>query len=486
MALNNEPIGNVHLGEDVDDNAMDEVPIEPQANRRGHPPHDNVPIPPPPPPRAATHRQLPDEGYASAIVPPRIREGNFQITNVMVTLIKQWGLFTGSPNQNVYKNLKGLVDTYWGRKQTNVSEDALRLRLFPFSLRGKVLDWLQRLLNHSTTIWDKLAEKFISKFFSTRHMATLRDEILAFKQEPIEPLHEIWERYCTMVKECSNNDMTEAMIQHTFYRGINTTNQYVVNQLAEGNFMNTPYAVACKILDEMADTPSAWQSRANVPQGDPNVIHLHKELHDHEQAIAELTTTMNQLAKAQLQQVQEPKQMHAVEGVNMMVNKRWQQCQQMQNCQEQFMQDDSGYDQGDSFNEQDEEVQYVNNYQGQRNNALGKNQQQWRSQGNQASHNTSIRNLEVQLGQISHALNTHPKGALPSDTVVNPKGDNNTGRAMAVTTRSGKGGDATTSNKKRIVDEYVVVQEDEILSNVVQANEKVRIDIDERVEETQE
>ncbi|XP_070007561.1 uncharacterized protein [Nicotiana sylvestris] len=60
------------------------------------------------------------------------------------------------------------------------------------------------------------------------------------------------------------------------------------------------------------------------------------------------------------------------------------------------------------------------------------------------------------------------------------------GHAMAVTTRSGKGGDATTSNQRRIVDEDVVVQEDEIPSNVVQANEEVRIDIDESVEETQE
>ncbi|XP_019237189.1 PREDICTED: uncharacterized protein LOC109217405 [Nicotiana attenuata] len=35
MALNNEPIENVPLGEEVDDDAMDEVPLEPQANRRG-------------------------------------------------------------------------------------------------------------------------------------------------------------------------------------------------------------------------------------------------------------------------------------------------------------------------------------------------------------------------------------------------------------------------------------------------------------------
>ncbi|XP_070020011.1 uncharacterized protein [Nicotiana sylvestris] len=103
-----------------------------------------------------------------------------------------------------------------------------------------------------------------------------------------------------------------------------------------------------------------------------------------------------------------------------------------------------------------------------------------------ASHNTSIWNLEVQLGQISQALNTLPKGALPSDTVVNPKGENNTGHVMAVTTRSGKDGEATTSNQRRIVDEDVMVQEDEIPSNVVKANEEVIIDIDKNVEETQE
>ncbi|XP_070037040.1 uncharacterized protein [Nicotiana tomentosiformis] len=297
----------------------------------------------------------------------------------MLTLLEQRGFFIGALHQNAYKHLKGFIDTYWGRKQTNVSEDALRLRLFPFSLRGKALDWLERLPNHSISTWDELAEKFIAKFFSPGHMETLRDEILAFKQEPNEPLHEIWERYRTMLKECPNNDMTEAMIQQTFYRGINTTNQCVVNQLAGGNFMNTPYSEACEILDEMANTSSAWQSRANVPQGDPNVIQLHKELHDHGQAIAELTTTMNQLAKAQLQQVQGPKQVNAMEGVNVMVNKRRQRGQQVQSNQKQFEQSGSGYNQDYSYDDQSEEVLYANNYQGQRSNAPNK---QWRSQKN--------------------------------------------------------------------------------------------------------
>ncbi|XP_070035549.1 uncharacterized protein [Nicotiana tomentosiformis] len=173
----------------------------------------------------------------------------------------------------------------------------------------------------------------------------------------------------------------------------------------------------------MADTSSAWQSWANVPQGDPNVIHLHKELHDHGQDIAELTTTMNQLAKAQLQQVQGTKQVNAMEGVNVMVNKKRQRGQQVQHNQDQFEQSGSGYNQDDSYDDQSEEVQYVNNYQG---------------------------------------------------------------HAMAVTTRSGRGGDASTSIPKKIVNNDLVVQEDdEIQANDENVNDEVRIDIDDNVEEIQ-
>ncbi|XP_070057820.1 uncharacterized protein [Nicotiana tomentosiformis] len=245
-------------------------------------------------------------------------------------------------------------------------------------------------------------------------MEALRDGILAFKQEPNEPLHEIWERYRTMVKDCPNNDMTEAMIQQTFYRGVNMTNQRVVNQLDGGNFMKMPYANACDILDEMADTSSAWQGR---------------------------------LTKAQLQQVQGTKQVNAMEGVNVMVNKRRQRGQQVQNNQDQYEQNGSDYNQDDSYDDQSEELLYANNYQ---------------------------------------ALNTRPKGALPSDTVVNPKGGNNTGHAMVVTTRSGRGGDANTSNPKKIVSDDVVLHEyDEIQSNDENVNDGVRIDIDDNMEETQ-
>ncbi|XP_070035004.1 uncharacterized protein [Nicotiana tomentosiformis] len=103
-----------------------------------------------------------------------------------------------------------------------------------------------------------------------------------------------------------------------------------------------------------------------------------------------------------------------------------------------------------------------------------------------AFHTTSIRNLEVQVGQISQALNTRPKGALPSDTVVNPKGGNHTGHAIAVTIRSGRGGDASTSDLKKIVNEDVMLQEDDkVQANDDNVNDEVRIDNNDNMEETQ-
>lgn len=52
------------------------------------------------------------------------------------------------------------------------------------------------------------------------------------------------------------------------------------------------------------------------------------------------------------------------------------------------------------------------------------------------SHLASIEQLKTQLRTISFHLNQRPKDGLPSDTMVNPKNDNQ--NYLAITTRSGK------------------------------------------------
>lgn len=50
-------------------------------------------------------------------------------------------------------------------KMNGVTEDAIRLRLFSFSLRDKAKAWFQSLPYGSITTWDDLAQKFLIKYF---------------------------------------------------------------------------------------------------------------------------------------------------------------------------------------------------------------------------------------------------------------------------------------------------------------------------------
>ncbi|XP_070026158.1 uncharacterized protein [Nicotiana sylvestris] len=53
------------------------------------------------------------------------------------------------------------------------------------------------------------------------------------------------------------------------------------------------------------------------------------------------------------------------------------------------------------------------------------------------AHDSAIKNIEVQMGQISMSLNNRPHGTLPADTQINPK-DQGLKQLMAVSLRNGK------------------------------------------------
>ncbi|XP_070042985.1 uncharacterized protein [Nicotiana tomentosiformis] len=54
-----------------------------------------------------------------------------------------------------------------------------------------------------------------------------------------------------------------------------------------------------------------------------------------------------------------------------------------------------------------------------------------------AAHDSAIKGIKTQLGQLSMALNNHPQGTLPADTNINPK-EYNPNQLMAVSLRNGR------------------------------------------------
>ena len=107
--------------------------------------------------RATNQRSLIDyatltvEGTASSIRRPSIQANNFEIKPGIIQMIQTSIQFNGlpsdDPNQHI-ANFLEICDTF---KQNGVTDDAIRLRLFPFSLRDKAKSLLNSLFVGSIT-----------------------------------------------------------------------------------------------------------------------------------------------------------------------------------------------------------------------------------------------------------------------------------------------------------------------------------------------
>ena len=81
----------------------------------------------------------------------------------------------------------GVCDTL---KINGASTDAIRLRLFPFSLRDKARAWLHSLPPGSISTCEELTKAFLAKFFPPSKTASLCNQITSFTQREDETLYE--------------------------------------------------------------------------------------------------------------------------------------------------------------------------------------------------------------------------------------------------------------------------------------------------------
>ncbi|CAA7053774.1 unnamed protein product [Microthlaspi erraticum] len=68
------------------------------------------------------------------------------------------------------------------QKINNVTEDGLKLRLFPFSLGGKALAWESSIQPEQSRHGSNASTHFLAKFFPTSRTAQLRNDIASFTQ----------------------------------------------------------------------------------------------------------------------------------------------------------------------------------------------------------------------------------------------------------------------------------------------------------------
>ena len=79
--------------------------------------------------------------------------------------------------------------------------DNIRLRLFPFSLLGKVKTWFYTCKVGFNT-WDACSNAFLVKYFQVGKTNALWKRIFSFEQLRDETIPEAWERFQEYIAAC--------------------------------------------------------------------------------------------------------------------------------------------------------------------------------------------------------------------------------------------------------------------------------------------
>ncbi|KAJ8633022.1 hypothetical protein MRB53_026358 [Persea americana] len=145
----------------------------------------------------------------SSIQRPAINANSFKIKPGTIQMLHNSVQFGGLPNNDPNEHLISFLEICDTFKCHGISEEAIRLRLFPFILRDKAKSWPHSLPPGSITTWADLAQKFLAKLFPPTKIARMRNDITSFAQHDSETLYEAWERFKDLLRKCPDHGIPE-------------------------------------------------------------------------------------------------------------------------------------------------------------------------------------------------------------------------------------------------------------------------------------
>jgi hypothetical protein len=149
--------------------------------------------------------------------------------------------FSGASSDDAAAHLNNFVELCEMQKYKDVDGNIIKLKLFPFSLRGRAKDWLLSLPRNSIDSGDKCKDAFIGKYYPPAKIIALRSDIMKFRQFDNEHFAQAWERMKSMIKNCPSHGLTTWMIVQTFYAGLIFLQEIYWIQLLEALLCPLPW-----------------------------------------------------------------------------------------------------------------------------------------------------------------------------------------------------------------------------------------------------
>nr|GEU37039.1 reverse transcriptase domain-containing protein [Tanacetum cinerariifolium] len=180
-----------------------------------------------------------------------IQATNFGLRHHMIQQVKNTCQFHRLLGDNANRHIDKFLEITQHMKQNGVSDDALHLFLFPYSLTHHAIAWYDRFPRNSSHSFDDMMRKFLSKYFPPSMVIKLRNEITKFEQKPQESLFEAWEHYKLSIDRCPNYNMLLVTQIDTFYNGLTLSHRDTINAVVGGTFMQKTLEECYELIENM-------------------------------------------------------------------------------------------------------------------------------------------------------------------------------------------------------------------------------------------
>ncbi|XP_021737859.1 uncharacterized protein LOC110704387 [Chenopodium quinoa] len=203
----------------------------------------------------------------SSIVRPPVTAQHFELKPQFIQFISN-DSFAGLPHDCPVSHIDIFLEKCDTMKMNGVTDDALRLRLFPFSLRDRAKEWLRDEGSGLFDTWDKLVKAFLVKFLGHEKTARLRNELSTFRQSDDESLYEAWRRFKRLQRQCPHHGIPEWLLIQTFYNGLTHEFRIYIDAASGGSLLTKNPTEAKDLIEKMAANVNYHPGgRQNVKKG---------------------------------------------------------------------------------------------------------------------------------------------------------------------------------------------------------------------------
>ncbi|CAN6455319.1 unnamed protein product [Victoria cruziana] len=182
---------------------------------------------------------------------PQIAANHYEIKASTINMLPS---FHGLENEDPYRHLNEFLNICATVRISHIEDDALRLQLFPFSLKEKAKHWFKSLpTSVRIATWDDLQSEFLKKYFPIGKTNHFRRVITTFSALEGETFHQAWKRMKELLRRCPHHQILRWQILQGFYDGLTEAHRQTIDSSCGGSLMLKSEEDAWVLFDTLSE-----------------------------------------------------------------------------------------------------------------------------------------------------------------------------------------------------------------------------------------